>query len=568
VPSHIDVAQEPNRLITWTRDSILTTLTRESVSGVSWEADSASVLHLLVRAFEAMADGVVIYGDDGRIAYMNAATCCILEFDGAVDGVPVAAAIDGAWRLDACDGQRRLFYLAERTLQQLLHSKVPTGSHARDLRITTLAGRDVLLSGYIRPIHDVEGQLFGNIAVIREVTEQEQLERATGSRARQLRAALEAIPDAVIVFDGDERIVQLNSSARTLLELEEGPGSSPLPACASLPLTVLHEASDPALTEAPAPARRILRGEVLAGDAAPDALLHTSRRGDVPLTITGAPMRDAEGRSIGGMMMLRDATEGRQQEQHAYEVATQQDNTCRSDEFFALAVHELRNVTASLCGYVEMLSMYAVPGKQSKLTKGQIETIEEVEHAAGCLAELTDHIADVIRLQAGRFEMHGYGADLVALARRVAKRLQVTTQRHDIAVSTTAASIIAQMDVRRIEQVLTNLIGNAIKYSPDGGEIMVKVYENHGSGRAVVAVRDHGIGIPVDQHGQIFQRFGRGENARELDVEGTGLGLYFCREIVERHGGRIWFRSGAGGGTTFYISLPVVVGTHEIQARR
>ena len=162
--------------------------------------------------------------------------------------------------------------------------------------------------------------------------------------------------------------------------------------------------------------------------------------------------------------------------------------------------------------------------------------------------------------------MHCYGADLVALVRRVAKRLQVTTQRHEIVVATTVASIIAQLDVRRIEQVFTNLISNAIKYSPAGSEILVQVREDQSSGQAFVAVRDHGIGIPVDQHGRVFQRFGRADNARELGVEGTGLGLYLSREIVERHGGRIWFRSNVGRGTIFYISLRVVAGVHETQA--
>jgi signal transduction histidine kinase len=568
VPSHFDTGQETERLTAWTGGTILTPFNGAGVVGDSGVVDSDSVLHLLVHAFEAMTEGVVIYGDDGRIVYMNAAACRILELVGASDGVPVASAVDGAWWLNTSDEQRRLFHLAECVLHPLLHGKAPTRSRAKDLRITTSTGRDVLLSRYVRPLRDAEGRTVANVAVIRVISRQEQLERASASRVRQLRAAIDAITDAVIIFDSAERIVQLNPGARELLELEEASDGFYFPVCASLPLTVLREEADPSWSEALAPASRILRGEILTGDLALDALLHTRRWGDLPLTITGAPMRDAGGRCIGGVMVLRDAIERRLQKQRMHEAATQQEEPRPNDEFIALGMHELRNVTASLCGYVEMLSTDATSGKQAKLTKWQIETIEEVAHEAACLADLTDQIADVMGLHAGRFEMHCYGADLVALVRRIAKRLQVTTQRHDIVVTTTAASIIAEMDVRRIEQVLTNLIGNAIKYSPDGSDILVQVREDHSSGRAFVAVHDHGIGIPVDQHGRVFQRFGRADNARELGVEGTGLGLFLCREIVERHGGRIWFRSNAGSGTIFYISLRVVAGAHGTHTRK
>lgn len=568
MPSHFDARQETERLSALRRGTVLTPLNGEGIVGESGVADSASVQSLLVHAFEAMTDGVIIYGDDGRIAHMNAAACRILELAGASDGLPAVTTVDGAWSLTTREEQRRLCHLAERVLRPLLHGKALTGAHAKDLRITSSTGRDVLLSRYVMPLHNAEEHMIGSVAVIRVITKQEQLERASASRARQLRAAIDAITDAVIVFDGAERIVQLNPNARELLELEEAPKSCHFPACTSLPLTLLREGAGHSMSEAQVPTHRILRGEVLVGDLALDALLHTRRWGDIPLTITGAPMRDTRGRSIGGVMVLRDATERRPQEQPMHGAAIQQEDPRPNDEFFAMGMHELRNVTASLCGHVEMLSTGTASGKQARLTKRQVETIEEVAHEAACLADLTDHIADVMSLHAGRFELHCYGADLVALVRRVAKRVQVTTQRHEIVVATTVASIIAQMDVRRIEQVLTNLIGNAIKYSPDGSEILVQVREDQSSGRAFVAVCDHGIGIPVDQHGRVFQLFGRADNARELGVEGTGLGLYLCREIVQRHGGRIWFKSDEGRGTNFYISLWVAAGAHGTPARR
>jgi signal transduction histidine kinase len=541
VPSNIDAAQEAERLIAWTHDTLLSPLE----GGVSGAMDLAGALYLPALAMEAMTDGVVIYRVDRRIAHLNAAACRILELDGPPEDVPGVAPSGGPWRFDACDRRKRLLHLAERALQPLLHGAAPAGSLANDIRITTRAGRGIPLRGYVRPIHDAEGRMVGSVAVIRAVTEQERLERATAPWARQLGAALDAIIDAANVFDGGERVVALNQGARMLLESAEVADRSHPPVGARPPLTALREVSDPALSETRAPASRTVQEEALANDAR--------------LTITGAPLRVTRRRSSGGTLERQDAMERRQQ-RRAHEIATAWDN-----EFIAEAMHELRNVTTSLCGFVDLLSASAGLGKQSKLSKGRIESIEEIERAAGCLAELTDHIDDVMCLRADRFAIRSQAADLVALVRRVVKRLQVTTQRHAIAVSTTAASIMAQIDIRRIEQVLTNLIGNAIKYDPDGGEIMVKVGEDQERGRDFVAVRDHGIGIPTDQRGLVFQRFGRADNARKLGVDGAGLGLYLCREIVERHGGHIWFRSRAGRGTTFCISLPVVVGAREMR---
>lgn len=455
VPSHIDADQAAELLIAGTRGAIVSTF----AGGVSGEVDSARALRLPALALEALTDGVVIYSNDGRIAHLNDAACSILELDGAPDGAPLVAPGKRPWWFDSRDKQRRLLCLAERALQPLQHAAGPTawptGAPARDFRITTPAGRDVLLSGYVRPLRDAEGRMVGSVAIILTVTD------------------------------------------------------------------------------------------------------------DAPLTITAAPRRVMRAQSSGGMVAPAEAMDRRQRRAPA--TATRGD-----DEFVAEAMHELRNVMASLCGYVDLLSAGVGSGQQSNLAKGRIETIEEIkeiERAAGCLAELAVHIDDVLRLRAERFAIDCHAADLVALVRRVVHRLQVTTQRHTIAVSTAAASIMAQIDVRRVEQVLTNLLGNAIKYSPDGGEIMVMVCEDQERGRNIVLVRDHGIGIPSAQRRRVFQRFGRADNARALGVDGAGLGLYICREIVERHGGHIWFRSRVRRGTTFCISLPVALVACEMHDR-
>ncbi len=111
-------------------------------------------------------------------------------------------------------------------------------------------------------------------------------------------------------------------------------------------------------------------------------------------------------------------------------------------------------------------------------------------------------------------------------------------------------------DPDRLRQVLTNLVTNAVKYSPEGGSITVRCRER-GLHHVVIAVTDHGLGIPPEQVGKLFQKFARVRSDEHMKISGTGLGLYICRLIVEGHGGQIWVESEPGKGCTFAIALPL-----------
>jgi len=187
-----------------------------------------------------------------------------------------------------------------------------------------------------------------------------------------------------------------------------------------------------------------------------------------------------------------------------------------------------------------------------------MESVEGIDQSTSRLIELTEDWLDVTRLQAGRITFHREPTDLVALARRVVARLQMTTERHHLSLLTSLEYLVADVDPRRIEQVLSNLVGNAIKYSPAGGTIEVTIREEAETKTARLSIHDSGIGIPVQQQARIFGRFERADNARAYGIGGTGLGLYLCRELVERHGGRIWFESAEGQGSTFFIALPTL----------
>lgn len=225
----------------------------------------------------------------------------------------------------------------------------------------------------------------------------------------------------------------------------------------------------------------------------------------------------------------------------------------------------------------------------------QEEAVTAIMESSLRLAALTDDLLDATRLQANRLELRPEPLDLGALVRRVAKRSQVTTRDHTIHTVVPKEPVVVDADTHRVEQVLTNLLSNAIKYSPDGGTIEISVevtpevthtgattedeplgemptppdraaqtvrdqaraaQPTRSVGIARVAVRDHGIGIPSHQQGCVFGRFGRADNARERGIAGSGLGLYLSHELIERQGGRLWFESSEGVGTTFTFELP------------
>ena len=233
------------------------------------------------------------------------------------------------------------------------------------------------------------------------------------------------------------------------------------------------------------------------------------------------------------------------------------------DDFIGIAAHELRTPLAVLKGFAQMLLIQSERGKGPSLVDWQIEALQGIDQATQRLVELTEDLLDVTRLQAGRLTLHLTPTDLVALTRRVMKRLQLTTERHTLSFATIAEHLVVDVDPQRMEQVLGNLLGNAIKYSPQGGSIEITIQENAEEQMAQLRIRDSGIGIPVEQQAQIFGRFIRADNARTYGIGGTGLGLYLCRELIERQCGRIWFESAEGEGSTFSVALPVFVSGEE-----
>ena len=172
---------------------------------------------------------------------------------------------------------------------------------------------------------------------------------------------------------------------------------------------------------------------------------------------------------------------------------------------------------------------------------------------------LLDQLSDITRLGAGSLTIDRHEADFALIVDQIVQEYQAANQQHTIAFDTDAKALIGRFDQGRIAQVVAAMIGNALKFSFDGGAVNVLLRQqraDHGNTVAQFTVRDTGVGIPDGEQERVFERFFRGSNVRGT-YAGLGVGLYIARTIMDMHGGRIWLESGQGLGTTSHMALPL-----------
>jgi signal transduction histidine kinase len=220
------------------------------------------------------------------------------------------------------------------------------------------------------------------------------------------------------------------------------------------------------------------------------------------------------------------------------------------DQFLSIVSHELRTPLTTIKGYAQMLRR-----KLSETPDG-LRFAVNIDAQVSRLSRLVDDLLDVTRFSRGQFELRRQRLDLRPLLEDVAARFRVVAPDHEFRLDLDSGSFDGTWDRDRLEQVMNNLVGNAVKYSPDGGTVTIST--RHEDGHLVVAVRDEGIGIAEEDQKHLFERFYRGR-AEGGSVKGLGLGLYVTQRIVEAHGGNVGVRSRRGEGSEFYFSLPLAV---------
>lgn len=578
---------------------------RETGQGTSSRA------HQLEAMFEAITDGIFVYDQDGHILRMNRAARELLGLDD-LPGYTALSLEERGQLLTQRYVQGQSLPLAQWATTRVLSGEVFTDTTAVEFTVRNLRGRELRIQLSGAPIRDQEGHIVGALNISRDVTERWKLEQRTQEALHALLAMAQVLVQ--VPQDGGElnapatgeesaaaaathlvgqRLAELTRSvlgcrrvSLTAFEQETG-HLRPVAIVGLLPGEERQWWSEIGRFRlndylAPALLARLQAGEVVLTDLsgliesrlltfdAHEVLIAPMHIGPQLIGVlsldyggeahTYAPEEAALAGAVAKLAtlaiererLLRESTRAR-----ARELAWRE-TTQRMDEFLGVVAHELRTPLANLRGFAQTLLVQTAQGKGPPLAAWQEKALAGLDLAAARLGELTDDLLDMERLQAGRLELHPEPTDLVPLVQRVVTRLQLTTERHTIVLVPSVERLVLFIDPRRMEQVLTNVISNAIKYSPEGGPIEVTIAEDIERQEALLAVRDHGIGIPAQQRAQIFQRFIQAENARAYGIEGTGLGLYLCRALLERHEGRIWVESVEGQGATFFIALPFV----------
>jgi signal transduction histidine kinase len=223
--------------------------------------------------------------------------------------------------------------------------------------------------------------------------------------------------------------------------------------------------------------------------------------------------------------------------------------------FISHAAHEIKNPLASIKGYADLLLRRADKDPANPYRKG----LSTISNQVSRTTALLDQLSDIMRIDIGSLTIDRRAGDFAALVAQVVEEYRAGDHISTIVLDTRASPLPGHFDQMRLRQVVAALIGNAIKFSPDGGTINVLLRKSDPAGAepvALLSVSDTGVGVPAGEHERVFERFFRGSNIQGT-YAGLGLGLYIARHILDLHGGRIWLESKRGQGTTCHVVLPL-----------
>ena len=375
-----------------------------------------------------------------------------------------------------------------------------------------------------------------NARLVRELAaerDRQRLERLEADRRfAELRAVFDWDPNGIALFDPDGILRMASRQIEEIFGL-------PVRAMYGLGFEEIYRRK---LAQAAPADREVLLARVRAIFANRDATSRDDVELERPrhrwLTRNSVPVRSVDGEYQGRLVVYMDVTEQRELDRQ------------RAD-FFTVAAHELRTPLTPLSMYLQSIDRRVARGQA---VDGELMT--KARRQVDRLGKLVEDLLDVSRLESGRMHLASSDVDMNELVDEVVVDFRGSTGNHEIVFQRSAGPVFVHGDVERLEQVLVNVLQNAIKYTPQGGQITVAVERDGGEVR--ISVKDPGIGVPEEEQTKLFQRFFRAGNATTRNYSGLGIGLFVSNEIVRRHGGRFEVKSEVGSGSTFIICLPAV----------
>ncbi|NNJ10891.1 PAS domain-containing sensor histidine kinase [Chloroflexales bacterium ZM16-3] len=411
----------------------------------------------------------------------------------------------------------------------------------------------------LTPLRGPDGGVRALLASGVEITARKAYEveaQAAARRANEERALLDTLintaPIGVAFLDREMRFVRINDR---LAQLNGMPVSAHLNRRVHEILPALAAAIEPVIQQVIATGRPVMDIEAV--------LPSYMQRGGAWLK-SFYPVLDATGEILGVGVLVTDISDERRMQEELRAITERERERLAEveqalsirDTFFSIAAHELKTPLTTLLGQVQLIERRAA--KSDTLSERDRRAVHVVVSHAVRLNKLIDAMLDITRIERGYLSLECSPVDLAASTRQVIDEIQPIHPMHDFRWQLSDTPLMISGDAVRLEQVLYNLIENAVKYSPQGGEVEICV-ERQGD-LAQLAVRDQGIGISATAIPHLFECFYRAEGASRQYIAGMGIGLYVVYEIVRLHGGEVRVASVEGEGSCFTVTLPLLAG--------
>ncbi|HEY3377044.1 MAG TPA: ATP-binding protein [Armatimonadota bacterium] len=481
----------------------------------------------LDATLSSLAEGLIIYDDAGHILRHNAIADAFLVYFRVTPRPPFLDPTQNLY-IETVDG--RPFPPEKLPTLRALAGETVAGEI---MAFRTNAQETRWLSVNAAPIRLLSGDTLGAVITFTDITERRQLMEERERLFAELEATITAITDSLIVYNTDEQIVRMNEAAYIMLGFTDEERQQ-----ASLHrwehMHVLDQDGKPFPPEE-LPPHRALQGERVQGIV---MVVNSPPAGHaVWVSASAGPIRTAQGRIVGAVLSLTDITA-----LHALQQ--------RQEDFLRIVSHDLRNPLTIIQGHIQLLAS----GLDEAGLNGDLHAdVAAVQRGTQQMNAMIQDLVDVTRLEIGEFSLETHAIDVKAYLTNLVSRSETMAEYGRIQTEIPEQLPPVLADANRLERMLMNLLSNALKYSAPGTPVRVRARQEEGM--VLISVTDEGPGIPPEDLPLLFQRYYRAPGTRA--TEGSGLGLYITRLLIEAHGGRVWVESEVGQGSTFSFTLPI-----------